>query len=98
MRFNHVTLVVRELERSKAFYRALALVPIVDAPPRYARFAFTDGDATLSLEVTSEGPTHPPSVQLFLRVRGTGRRGYLPQGQGHRDRGASLGSRRTDHV
>jgi len=38
MRFNHITILVTELERSKAFYRMLGLVQIVDTPPRYARF------------------------------------------------------------
>ena len=54
MRFNHVTLIVTNLERSKAFYRTLGLIQIVDAPPRYARFTFPDGDATLSIEVKGE--------------------------------------------
>jgi len=34
MRLNHVTIVVAELERSKAFYGALGLIQIVDTPPR----------------------------------------------------------------
>jgi catechol 2,3-dioxygenase-like lactoylglutathione lyase family enzyme len=54
MRFNHVTLIVTDFERSKEFYRTLGLVQIVDSPPRYARFRFSDGDATLSIEVTGE--------------------------------------------
>ena len=61
MRFNHITLIVTELERSKAFYRALGLIPVVDTPPRYARFRFPDGDATLSVEVTGAPPA-PTSV------------------------------------
>jgi catechol 2,3-dioxygenase-like lactoylglutathione lyase family enzyme len=36
MRFNHVTLIVSDFERSKAFYATLGLLQIVDAPPRYA--------------------------------------------------------------
>jgi catechol 2,3-dioxygenase-like lactoylglutathione lyase family enzyme len=51
MRFNHVTLIVSNLERSKAFYRTLGLVQIVDSPPRYARFRVLEGDATISIEV-----------------------------------------------
>ena len=66
MRFNHVTLDVADLERSKAFYEALGLVQIVDSPPRYARFVFPDGDATLSVEVTGETTAGPPSAQLFF--------------------------------
>jgi catechol 2,3-dioxygenase-like lactoylglutathione lyase family enzyme len=66
MRFNHVTLVVSDFERSKAFYRALGLIQIVDAPPRYARFRFPDGDATLSVEVTGETPPALSAAQLFI--------------------------------
>jgi len=65
MRLNHVTLIVSDLERSKAFYRRLGLVVIVDSPPRYARFRLPDGDATLSVEVTGELPA-AAGVQIFL--------------------------------
>jgi catechol 2,3-dioxygenase-like lactoylglutathione lyase family enzyme len=54
VRLNHITLIVTDLERSKAFYRTLGLTQIVDAPPRYARFVFPSGDATLSVEVKGE--------------------------------------------
>ena len=54
VRLNHITLLVTDLERSKAFYQTLGLSQIVDVPPRYARFVFPDGDATLSLEVKGE--------------------------------------------
>ncbi len=57
MRFNHVTIIVADLGRSKAFYRTLGLIQIVDTPPRYARFVCPDGDATLSVEVTGEAIT-----------------------------------------
>ena len=66
MRFNHVTLDVADLERSKAFYTRLGLVQIVDAPPRYARFAFPDGDATLSVEVMGGRPPQPDRAQIFF--------------------------------
>ena len=65
MRFNHITLIVTDFERSRAFYTALGLIQIVDTPPRYARFRFPDGDATLSIEVTGE-PSAPPRAQLFF--------------------------------
>src|SRR5262245_54969650 len=61
MRFNHVTIVVTELERSKRFYSGLGLKQLVDVPPRYARFTFPDGDSTLSLEVL--GDTAPPGSE-----------------------------------
>ena len=65
MNFNHVTLIVSDLDRSKAFYLALGLAQIVDAPPRYARFVLPDGDATLSLEVTGVEQA-PPRVQMYF--------------------------------
>ena len=67
MRFNHMTLVVADLERSKAFYKTLGLVQIVDSPPRYARFVFPEGDATLSVEVMGDKPDRPADrAQLFF--------------------------------
>lgn len=65
MNLNHVTLIVSDFERSKAFYSALGLRLIVDSPPRYARFQCPGGDATLSIEVTGEPPL-APRAQLFL--------------------------------
>ncbi len=65
MRFNHITLIVSDFERSRAFYATLDLVQIVDAPPRYARFQFPDGDATLSIEVTGEHAA-TSTAQLFF--------------------------------
>jgi catechol 2,3-dioxygenase-like lactoylglutathione lyase family enzyme len=38
MRLNHVTLVVRDVERSVVFYRLLGLTQIVASYPHYARF------------------------------------------------------------
>lgn len=66
MRFNHVTLIVADLERAKGFYTKLGLVQIVDAPPRYARFRLPDGDSTLSVEVVENPPAAPASAQLFF--------------------------------
>jgi catechol 2,3-dioxygenase-like lactoylglutathione lyase family enzyme len=67
MRFNHVTLDVADLERSKAFYGALGLVQIVDSPPRYARFVLPEGGATLSVEVMGDRPGRPADrAQLFF--------------------------------
>ena len=68
MNFNHVTLIVSDLERSKAFYRTLGLTQIVDAPPRYARFTFPDGDATLSIEVKeAASPLRGGAAELFFQ-------------------------------
>ncbi len=67
MRLNHVTLDVADLERSKAFYKTLGLVQIVDAPPRYARFMLPEGDATLSVEVLGDRPGSPADrAQIFF--------------------------------
>lgn len=65
MRLNHVTLIVSNLNTSKAFYETLGLRAIVIEEPRYARFILPDGDETLSLEVTGEVPAEC-RVQLYL--------------------------------
>ena len=49
MRLNQVTLTLPDLDEGWCFYRALGLIPIVDARPRYVRFVCPDGDSTLSL-------------------------------------------------
>jgi catechol 2,3-dioxygenase-like lactoylglutathione lyase family enzyme len=51
MRLNHVTLPADDLAKSISFYTALGLEMIVQAEPRYARFAVDDG-STLSVEVS----------------------------------------------
>ena len=53
MKLNQVTVIAREYDASVAFYRALGLAQIVDAPPRYARFECENG-ATLSLHVDED--------------------------------------------
>lgn len=65
MRFNHVTLIVNDLERAKEFYKALGLEQIVDDPPRYARFVFPENEATLSIEVL-DAPSSPGADQAQL--------------------------------
>jgi len=66
MNLNHITLVVKDLERSKAFYSALGLNQLVDTPPRYARFTMPDGDATLSVEVDAAVSGTPGAAQIFF--------------------------------
>ncbi len=66
MKFNHVTLIVSDFERSKAFYKALGLIQIVDSPPRYARFRFPHGDSTLSVEVDPSISGSPGAAQVFF--------------------------------
>jgi len=58
VQLNQVTLAVSDLDRSVDFYRRLGLERIV-ADEGYARFAFPDGDSTLSLE---QAETVPPSA------------------------------------
>jgi catechol 2,3-dioxygenase-like lactoylglutathione lyase family enzyme len=65
MRLNHVTLIVGDLPRSLHFYRTLGLAPIVHEPPRYARLFSSDGDWSLSIEVTG-APALPARVQLYF--------------------------------
>ena len=65
MRLNHITLIVTDFERSKAFYSTLGLTQIVDSPPRYARFRLPGGEATLSIEVTGE-PAVTSRAELFF--------------------------------
>jgi len=50
---NQVTVPARDYGASAAFYRALGLTQIVDAPPRYARFECAGG-ATLSFHVGTD--------------------------------------------
>ena len=66
MNLNHITLVVSNRERSKAFYTALGLKQLVDTPPRYAHFVLPAGDATLSVEVDAAVTGTPGAVQVFF--------------------------------
>lgn len=50
---NQVTLPATDHDASRAFYAAIGLTLIVDAPPRYARFE-SAGGATLSIEAADE--------------------------------------------
>jgi catechol 2,3-dioxygenase-like lactoylglutathione lyase family enzyme len=67
MRLNHVTLLVSDLERAKAFYANFGLIQLVDAPPRYARFLTPDGDTTLSVEVKDTGHTQAGRAEIFFQ-------------------------------
>ena len=66
MKLDQVTLPVHDLARAVAFYTRFGLLQIVDAPPRYARFELPDGDATLSLELSSQPVGHGP--ELFFEL------------------------------
>lgn len=56
MRLSHVTLLVCDIPRARAFYQALGFTLIVDAA-HYCRF-ITEGDATVSIE-KHDGPIAP---------------------------------------
>ena len=53
MNLNQVTIYTDKVAESIEFYKTLGLKIIVDSAPRYVRFAFPDGDATLSLHETA---------------------------------------------
>src|SRR5690349_13513830 len=65
MRLNQVTLPSRDVERGAAFYRAIGLVQIVEALPRYARFEVPEDGATLSLHLVDEAPRAPGAIVYF---------------------------------
>lgn len=59
MQLNQVTVPCLDYAESVAFYRALGMVQIVDAPPRYARFESVDGSgATLSIHAVADASPH----------------------------------------
>jgi len=53
MRFNHITLRVRDIPRSRAFYLTLGFRFVVDES-HYCRFLSPVGDSTLSIEQHDE--------------------------------------------
>ena len=54
MILNQITIPCLDYSASVAFYEALGMVKIVEAPPRYARFESADGSgATLSLHAVT---------------------------------------------
>jgi catechol 2,3-dioxygenase-like lactoylglutathione lyase family enzyme len=55
MRLNQVTVTVPDLDEGWLFYTVLGLIPIVDARPRYARFACPDGESSFSLHQGESG-------------------------------------------
>ena len=81
MRFNHATIAVSDLPRSEDFYRRLGLTQIVGKHPHYARFAFPEGDSTLSLY--SDGPPVASSTtMLFFECDDLDERVEMLKGEG----------------
>ncbi len=67
MNLNQVTVAVRDIERSVAFYRALGLTLVVHAP-HYARLVCPDGRATFSVhrvDGPGDGPIASSTVVYF---------------------------------
>ena len=63
MNLNQITLPVREIARSKAFYLALGFRLLVDSP-HYCRFLAPQGDTTFSIHVSEEAVQ--PGAVLYL--------------------------------
>lgn len=57
LNLNQVTISVKNVEQSIAFYEQLGLKLIVKALPHYARFECVSGDTTFSLHQTDEDIT-----------------------------------------
>lgn len=65
MNLNQVTLPVTDFDAAVAFYRAMGFELIVHSPPRYARFACTEGDATFSLHTADRGSAGTGVIVYF---------------------------------
>ena len=63
LNLNQITIQVRDVEKSIAFYEKLGLKLIVKSTPKYARFECPAGDATFSLHHTDE---HLPESSTWL--------------------------------
>ena len=63
MRLNQVTVGCTDYDASVAFYSALGLTQIVDAPPRYARFE-TPGGETFSIHAV-DAVAEPTTIVYF---------------------------------
>ncbi len=66
MDLNQVTIGVRDLQRSIAFYQKLGLKLIVNSGNPYARFECPSGGATFSIHVVDDPA--PNAVMLYFEV------------------------------
>ena len=64
MRLNQVTVSVKNIEVSYAFYQILGLIPIVKSP-HYARFECPNGDATFSIHLENNPEIRGSTVVYF---------------------------------
>ena len=65
MDLNQVTLPTTDFERSVAFYRGMGFTLVVHSPPRYARFACPQGDATFSIH-SVDAPVGSTGVVVYF--------------------------------
>ncbi len=63
MKLNQVTVGCLDYDKSVTFYKALGLIQIVDAPPRYARFE-TPGGETFSIHAVEQ--IGAPSTVIYF--------------------------------
>jgi catechol 2,3-dioxygenase-like lactoylglutathione lyase family enzyme len=68
MNLNQVTIPVRDLERSIAFYKDLGLELIVHSNDHYARFVCPNGGSTFSLHVSETLPSGD-GVWIYFEVQ-----------------------------
>lgn len=66
MNLNQVTISVKNVEKSIAFYEKLGLWLIVKSIPNYARFECPEGDATFSLHFSEE--SKPNGTWIYFEV------------------------------
>jgi hydroxymethylpyrimidine/phosphomethylpyrimidine kinase len=79
MQLNQVTVGCTDYAASVAFYKALGLIQIVDAPPRYARFETQTGE-TFSIHLSETVPASTTVVyfecaaldETVARLKGAG--------------------------
>jgi catechol 2,3-dioxygenase-like lactoylglutathione lyase family enzyme len=67
MNLNQITVSVKDVERSIAFYEGLGLTLIVKSLPHYARFECNEGQSTFSLHQADE-PLHNGGTWIYFEV------------------------------
>ncbi|PQJ22832.1 VOC family protein [Tenacibaculum sp. SG-28] len=65
MRLNQVTVPSKNVKQSIVFYTTLGLQLIVDASPKYARFALPEGDSTFSIHAVKDIPEESKTSIYF---------------------------------
>ncbi len=65
MRLNQVTVPSKNVKQSILFYTKLGLQLIVDASPKYARFALPEGESTFSIHAVKDIPEESKTSIYF---------------------------------